>query len=414
MKGVIIGSYVFIVALLIVSIMVSGCVSDNKPKILNDANFNQNAFDSLVKGNNEFGFKLYSQLSKTDNQFFSPYSITFAFGVLGEASNGKTKEELDNLFGYPSLELRKTSFANFYNIINNNSSEYKLNTVNALWVNNNFSLLQEYVNTVEQYYGAKLDNIDFSDAEKASDIINKWVEDQTNNKIQDIISKDFISAETRIVIANAIYFKGKWDIAFKEKYTEEKDFTNDSGKVSKVNMMQLFEERFRYYDDNYLQAIELPYKGNDLSMIVVLPRKDLNSLIGFDNNYFNTIIDGLGNETVDLYLPKFKLEVTYNNLKDNLGQLGLKEVFTDKADLSGFTGERNLYVSDVIHKAFVEVNEEGTEAAAATVIGVKMTSSIELPEEPKVFNANHPFMFYIIDNKTKTILFFGSIVEPKE
>lgn len=405
-------SYVFIVALLIGTIAFSGCVSDDKPKVLEDLNFNQGAFDQLVKGNNDFGFKLYAELPKTQNQFFSPYSITSAFGVLGEASNAKTKEELDNLFGFPSLELRKASFANFYNMINNNSSEYKLNTANALWVKKDFVLLSEYVNNADKYYGAKLENIDFSDSEKASNIINKWVEDQTNNKIKNIISKDFIDSYTRIVIANAIYFKGKWLNSFKESNTEEKDFTNDFGKVSKIKMMQLFEEKFRYYDDNYLQAIELPYKGDNLSMLVVLPRKDLNSMNNFNNSDFNNVLNGLSQETVDLYLPKFKLEVTYNNLKDQLNSLGLKEVFTDSADLSGFTGERNLYVSDVIHKAFVEVNEEGTEAAAATVIGVKMTS-IEMPEEPKVFNANHPFMFYIIDNKTRTILFFGSIVDPK-
>ncbi len=405
---------VFFSIMLSLVLVLSGCISsdtNNNPIIVDDSNFSQSGLDQVINGNNEFGFNLHKELPKTENQFFSPYSITAAFAVLSEASKNNTKKELDIVFGYPSLEIRQPAFAHIYKTINTNNSEYKLSTANAIWANNNFSLLPEYINNAEKYYGAKLDNLDFNNADNAVKVINTWVENQTNNKIKDIISKDFINDSTRIVIANAIYFKGKWLVAFKEKNTEEKDFTNDFDQISKVDMMSLYTEKFNYFEDSQLQAIELPYKGEELSMIVVLPKTDLNSLNGFDNAKFNSVLDSLSSETVDLFLPKFKLETTYNELKDKLENLGLKEVFTDSADLSGFTGIKNLFVSKVIHKAFVEVNEEGTEAAAATVIGVEMTSYI--PEKPKVFNANHPFMFFIIDNKTRNILFMGQIVEPK-
>ncbi|PIU22405.1 MAG: hypothetical protein COT14_01465 [Candidatus Diapherotrites archaeon CG08_land_8_20_14_0_20_30_16] len=382
--------------------------------VIDDLNLNPDALTSVVKGNNNFVFNFYKELSKTENQFFSPYSIFSAFAILAEASKGNTQKELDTVFGYPSLEIRRPAFANIYKTINGANKDYKLSTANALWVNNNFTLLPEYINNAEKYYGAKLENIDFSNVDNAVKVINTWVENQTNNKIKDIISKDFISDATRIVIANAIYFKGKWLIAFEEKNTKEKEFTNDFGQKLNANMMSLYDERFNYFEDSQLQAIELPYKGYDLSAIVVLPKKDLESLNGFDNTKFNNILNSLSNEKVNLFLPKFKLEITYNKIKEQLGDLGLKEVFTDSADLSGFTGIRNLFVSNVVHKAFVEVNEEGTEAAAATVIGVGITSK-PIDEEPiKVFNANHPFMFFIINNETKEILFMGSIVDLKE
>jgi len=382
--------------------------------VIDDLNLNPDALTSVVKGNNNFVFNFYKELSKTENQFFSPYSIFSAFAILAEASKGNTQKELDTVFGYPSLEIRRPAFANTYKTINGANKDYKLSTANALWVNNNFTLLPEYINNAEKYYGAKLENIDFSNVDNAVKVINTWVENQTNNKIKDIISKDFISDATRIVIANAIYFKGKWLIAFEEKNTKEKEFTNDFGQKLNANMMSLYDERFNYFEDSQLQAIELPYKGYDLSAIVVLPKKDLESLNGFDNTKFNNILNSLSNEKVNLFLPKFKLEITYNKIKEQLGDLGLKEVFTDSADLSGFTSIRNLFVSNVVHKAFVEVNEEGTEAAAATVIGVGITSK-PIDEEPiKVFNANHPFMFFIINNETKEILFMGSIVDLKE
>ncbi len=377
-----------------------------------DYNLSSDSLSSVITGNNEFGFKLYKELSKTENQFYSPYSITDAFAILSEASKENTKKELDDVFGYPSLEIRRPAFANIYNSYNSDNNEYKLSTANAIWVNNNFSLLPEYIGNAKKYYGANLDNLDFSNVDGAVKIINTWVENQTNGKIKDIISKDFIDSSTRIVIANAIYFKGSWLLAFKPENTEEKDFNNDFGITSKVNYMSIFDERFNYFEDSKLQAIELPYKGNQLSMIVVLPKTDLNSLNDFDNNKLNTVLSNMNFEKVDLYLPKFKLEVTYNNLKNQLIDLGLKDVFTDKADLSGFTGNKNLFVSDVIHKAFIEVNEEGTEAAAATVIGVVATAMPINPQEPKVFDANHPFMFYIIDKETRNILFMGQLVNP--
>jgi len=409
MKAIIITGILFFILGLMLTF--SGCVMPN-PEDNKDYNALVNNIDTIVQGNNEFAFNLYNQLPKTENQFFSPYSISSAFAILTEASKGNTKKELDFVFGFPDNALLRPGYSSIYKQLNKDSSEYQLSTANALWVNKDFKLFESYVNNVTTVYGAKLENIDFSDADNATKVINNWVEDKTNNKIQNILQPGFINSDTRIIIANAIYFKGKWVNAFKEKYTEEKDFTKDDGTNIKVNMMQLFEEKFRYYEDDSLQAIELPYKGNDLSMIVILPKSGLNSIPSFSNKDYNNILNGLGQETVDLYLPKFKLEITYNKLKSQLENLGLKETFTTDADLSGFTGNKDLFVSDVLHKAFVEVKEEGTEAAAATVIGVA-TSAMPIDGlEIKEFNANHPFMFLIVQNKTKNILFLGSIVEP--
>lgn len=246
--------------------------------------------------------------------------------------------------------------------------------------------------------------------EKARNEINKWVEDRTNQKIKELIQKGDLTSLTRLVLVNAIYFKGKWKYTFNKKETKEIPFFVDEKRTSKVPMMHQVND-FNYYEDKDLQAIELPYSGDELSMIVILPKERTLSKLEKNLNYtlLDKISTNMAKEKIEVYFPKFKIEKRYI-LNEPLIKLGMSDAFDDMlADFSGMTGSRDLYISKVIHQSFIEVNEEGTEAAAATAV-IMSGKSISLG--PKIFKADHPFLFFIIHKPTNTILFMGRFIEP--
>lgn len=371
---------------------------------------------TIAKGNNLFGFKLYQILTINEkgNIFISPYSISSALAMTYAGARGNTKKQMSKVlhFNLPDDELH-FAFSKLNSIFNTPKSDFQLAIANSLWGQINYPFQEDFLYLVKKYYSAGFNLVDFVDEvnrEKVRNEINKWVEDRTNKKIRELIHKEDLNSLTRLVLVNAIYFKGKWKYTFDKDETKELPFFLNENKTSKVFMMHQINE-FNYYEDQDLQAIELPYSGNELSMMIILPRDKNLSKIEKNLNYdmLDNISRSMEKEKVDLYLPKFKIEERYI-LNEALIKLGMTDAFSDMlADFSGMTGDRDLYISKVIHQSFIEVNEEGTEAAAATAV---IMSGKGIGLGPKVFKADHPFLFFIIHKTTNTILFMGRFIEP--
>jgi len=331
-----------------------------------------------------------------------------------EGARGKTAEEMRSVLHIPEdPDARRPNFASIYNDINKKDKPYKLSTANALWAQKDYRFLEEYTQCVEKYFGGKVTNLDFAGAsEQSRQTINKWVEDQTNNKIKDLIPPGLLNAYTRLVLTNAIYFKGTWVKQFDEKDTREEDFTTSSGKTTKVPMMRLTGQdvRFKYAKIDEMQVLEMPYSGDELSMLIILPKAE--DLAGVEESLSLEVLadwqDMLYEQRVDIFIPKFKFETKYF-IAEDLKEMGMPTAFGSTADFSGMDGTKALFIQNVVHQAFVEVNEEGTEAAAATGVVMGITSA--RPITP-VFRADHPFIFMIINNSTGNILFMGRVSDP--
>lgn len=384
----------------------------------------QESAESVAEANSLFAFDLYETLANDPanddaNLFFSPFSISSALAVTYEGARGATADEIRSVFYFPqdSTVLRE-GFREIDAGLNSGDAAYTLRTANALWAEETYAFLPEYVSTAGEYYGAEVTNLDFIDRPDASRVtINDWVEEQTNDKIQDLLPAGSITADTRLVITNAIYFYGDWVKQFDKNKTEEADFMTSSGETVTVEMMQRTDAHlvFGYAETDTLQVLSMPYEGDDgkqLSMLVILPKdNDLpaaESVLGEEG--LATLKGRLAETRVDVYFPKFTLETEYS-LSGTLASMGMPTAFTLSADFSGMDGTTDLYISDVVHKAFVDVNEEGTEAAAATAVIAGMGMS-PVTETIPVFRADHPFVFLIQDEETGSILFMGRIADP--
>jgi len=371
---------------------------------------------TITKGNNIFGLDLYQILTAKEdgNIFISPYSISSALAMTYAGANGNTKKQMAEVlyFNLPDNELH-SAFSKLNSIFNAPKNDFQLAIANSLWGQINYPFREDFIELVKKYYSAGFNLVDFVNdlnREKARNEINKWVEDRTNQKIKELIQKGDLTSLTRLVLVNAIYFKGKWKYTFNKKETKEIPFFVDEKRTSKVPMMHQVND-FNYYEDKDLQAIELPYSGDELSMIVILPKERTLSKLEKNLNYtlLDKISTNMAKEKIEVYFPKFKIEKRYI-LNEPLIKLGMSDAFDDMlADFSGMTGSRDLYISKVIHQSFIEVNEEGTEAAAATAV-IMSGKSISLG--PKIFKADHPFLFFIIHKPTNTILFMGRFIEP--
>jgi serpin B len=402
--------------LLSLIIFVIGCSKTTTIKV-DDTGATAENMKQVIDANNQFAFDLYSKYKASDkNIFFSPYSISTAISMVYEGANGQTAEEIQKVFHMPKDgATRRPAFAGIYNELNKQDKEYQLSTANALWAQKDYVFLNDYLTNVEKYYGGKATNLDFVAAsEKSRETINTWVEDQTNNKIKDLIPSSGITPLTRLVITNAIYFKGKWVWEFDKSKTKETDFRISPTQTVKVQMMTLTgnKAKFNYAEDNLSQTIELPYNGKDISMYIILPQKD--DLNGFEKNFtlekYSMMLNQMHETKIPVYIPRFKIETKYFMAND-LIEMGMPTAFdAAKADFSGMTGKNDVYIGSVIHQAYVDVNEEGTEAAAAT--GVAITSASFGPST--IFYADHPFIFTIQNKKTGEILFIGRVINPNE
>ena len=371
---------------------------------------------------NQFCFDFFKKLSEDEtndpNIFYSPYSVFTALAMTYEGARNNTAVEMENVL---HVEQSNDSFHQYmqslYNYLNNND-EYNVSTANALWPDVGFTLLDEFVDILETYYGGKASEVEYGNPEEAARIINEWVENQTNNLIKDLVPASAIdSVLTKLILTNAIYFKGIWQVQFDEVNTTDRDFTLSSADTVQVETMKLTgtDDKFNYTETGDLQILELPYTGGDISMMILLPREgvELSDVISSLNREdYISWIDEMYETKADIYLPKFKFETSYT-LNDYLEALGMEKAFTYEADFSGIDGTKNLFISSVLHKAFVEVNEEGTEAAAATAVIMNLKAvSPDEPPERITFDCNHPFIFTIHHKETGTILFMGTVDDP--
>jgi serpin B len=362
---------------------------------------------------NTFAVNLYQHLAiKGENLFFSPYSASCALGMTWEAARGRTADEIAAGLGMPGDKLRET-FSTLNSRLNGMSGSNQLTVANGLWIDQAFPIRHEFVQMLRQDFSAAVFTPDFRhQREAARQQINDWAADKTQDRIQNLIPPGAIDPSTRAVLGNAIYFKGVWDMPFKKAATREQPFTTNDGKKIQVPMMERRLHACGFFEQPDFQALELAYAGEELSMVVLLPR-DPAGLPALEKQLTPEHLDGwltaLRPEEVDVYLPRFKLETGFQ-LNQALEAMGIRLAFTDAADLSGMEdpGDGKLKISAMFQKAFVEVNEEGTEAAAATGV-IAAPTAVVRRAPPPIFRADHPFLFLIRERKTNTILFMGRL-----
>ncbi|MCD6493517.1 MAG: serpin family protein, partial [Archaeoglobaceae archaeon] len=378
----------------------------------------------FTEANNQFALDLYLKLSNNKgNIFFSPYSISSALAMVYEGAKNETAEEIKNVFHFPDNKtILRNSFEELYLEINNDSDKkYELHTANTLWIQNDFKILEEYISVIKRYYHGEARNLNFkSDPEGSRKIINEWVYEQTNHTIEELIPPSSIDESTRLVITNAIYFNGKWASSFDKSNTRLDDFWIGPNRSIKVPMMRQT-NYFNYAEFKNMQVLEMPYAGNKLSMIILLPKgrnesslKDVEKSLTM--NKIKTIRTNLWKQKVEVIIPKLKFVKDYG-LKKTFFEMGISKAFSPFfADFSGITGDRSLYISKILHKAFIDVNEEGTEASAATAVILPVLigpGKISMPP-PILFKADHPFVFIIQDKTSGAILFIGRVSNPTE
>jgi serpin B len=371
----------------------------------------------VVEGNNAFAVALYHQLShQAGNLFFSPESISTALAMAYAGARGNTASEMAKAlhFTLPPGQLHPAMGA-LLRDLNAAHSDYQLNVANALWAQQGYTFLDQFLDLLKGDYGAGLQQVDFKGApEAARSTINQWVEQKTQDKIKDLLAPGAVRPDTRLVLTNAIYFKGNWQTQFDKAQTRNEDFYLSQTKSAAAPLMHR-EGSFGYFDGGTFQVLEIPYKSNALSLIVVLP-KERSGLPGLEDSMTASNMQQWLSQVapvpkVIVTIPKFKSTQEFE-LSTALRALGMPQAFGADADFSGMTGKRDFAISAVIHKAFVDVNEEGTEAAAATAVTMRALA-MRAPGPPSpVFRADHPFIFFIRDNGSRSILFMGRMTDP--
>ena len=379
---------------------------------------------ALRKGNAEFSLKMYKELStEQGNLVYSPYSISQALALTYAGARGNTELEIRNALQFllPQNQLHNT-FGMLQKQLGDRMKapataggdpDFILKSANVLWTASDFKLKKEFVDLVTSNYGAGIKTENFAqDAEGARERINKWVSDQTQQKIPGLFGQGQITADSRMVLANAVYFKGTWAHKFSQGFTGDADFTLNNGNIVQAKTMRLaLPTRLPYLQGENFSAVSLPYKAPGFSMIVVMP--NAKSFASFENTLnlelLQTITTGLAPQMVNLSLPKFKFE-TSKGLVTPLTNLGMTDAFSDRADFSGIAEDESVRVSAVVHKALIAVDENGTEAAAATGVKFSPTSIITPYVEMKV---DKPFFFVIRDENSGALLFAGRVQDPR-
>ncbi len=373
---------------------------------------------AVVSGNNRFAVDLYKELagSSTENLFLSPYSISTALAMTYAGARGNTSTQMADAlhFSLPP-ETFHPAMGGVIGQINDPAREgYTLNVANRLWGQRGYPFLTEFLGTVEEHYQAGLEELDFiTQPEPSRETINQWVADQTNDKIQNLLPQGSVTPDTRLVLTNAIYFLGDWQYQFDPESTADEPFYVAPGQSITLPMMhQTADLRYAAYDG--VQVLELPYNDEELSFVALLP-DEIDGLSAFEAaltpEALEGYLNGLAVRNVAVSMPRFEMTSKFG-LRDTLTAMGMVDAFDPlAADFSGINGERDLFISSVIHEAFIQLDETGTEAAAATgvVVGVTSVDPDPIPE----FRADHPFCFLIRDNLTESILFLGRVVEPE-
>ena len=372
----------------------------------------------VVEGNNKFALDLYSQVKQKDgNLFLSPFSISTALAMTYAGARGNTETQMaETLHVSLSQERLHSAFLMLMEGLQVDLARggYELSIANALWGQEGYKFHEAFIDITKNYYGAGFKEVDFvKNTELTRQTINRWIEGKTKDKIKELIKPGILTELTRLVLTNAIYFKGRWMSQFKKESTKPEPFQLVSGDKAQVPMMNQAKE-FNYSENETVQILEMPYEGDKLSMVIFLPKekkgiRELENLLKAEN--LKDWLSTLRKREVIVSLPRFKMTSEFL-LNEALKSLGMADAFDMKlADFSGMTPDPvGLYIYKVIHKAFVDVNEEGTEAAAATVVVMTPTG---MPEPKPVFRADHPFIFVIRDIRSGSILFIGRVMDPR-
>ena len=390
-----------------------------KPRLTSPAVENAD-LTTMVDGNTVFTLDLYQELKGEEgNIFYSPYSLSVALSMTYAGARGETEQQMAEALSFylsqdqlhPAFNYLDQELAGRGEGAQGKDEEgFRLNIVNDIWGQKNFTFLSDFLDTLAENYGAGLRILDFINAPEESRItINDYISEQTEEKIKDLIPEGVIDVMTRLVLTNAIYFNAAWEYPFSEDMTSDGVFhLLDGGEVTVPMMSQ--GESLGYTEGDDYQAVELKYDGEELSMVILLPDSGQfeNFEMSLDAGLLNDIIDNLENKPVELTLPKWEYESSFM-MKETLQAMGMPIAFTEAADFSGMTGNRDLYIADVVHKAFVSVDEAGTEAAAASAVIMKLTA---MPTDVATVTVDRPFIFLIRDIETGAILFFGRVVNP--
>jgi serpin B len=375
----------------------------------------------LVSGNSAFAFDLYRYLTegKDGNVFYSPYSISLALAMTYAGARGETEQQMaDTLhFALPQDQLHPAF--NWLDLELASRGEgakgkdgegFQLHIANTTWGQENYAFLPEYLDTLAVNYGAGMQLLDFAgDPEGSREVINDWVSDQTEERIQDLIPPGVIDSLTRLVLTNAIYFNAAWAEAFEENQTRDGGFHLPDGSQVTVPMMT-HTASYGYAEGTRYQAIELLYDGGELSMVILLPAEGEFEALedSLDAEKVNALASELVHQEVALTMPKFEIESDFS-LIEALAEMGMPIAFSSGADFSGMDGTQELFIGEVLHKSFITVDEAGTEAAAATAVEMQLKGA---PMEPIEVVIDRPFVFFIRDIETGTILFVGRVVDP--
>lgn len=365
----------------------------------------------------EFAFDFYKNIAegKAENLVFSPFSISPAVGMVTLGARGETRQQISNVFHYDlNNEQYHAQMGKIQkDIAKKTGATVEINITNRVWLEKTYSVSRQYKRQLRKLYGAKVQPSDFINAPTPSrHKINSTIESDTKNYIKDLLPDGSITNLTRLVLTNAIYFKGKWEVNIDPKDTHDREFTLSSGKRIQCPTM-FVKNNFKTFDGKDFRALQMNYKGGNLSLLIMLPNEDVR-IADFEKNLnynlYKTTVEGLAdNGEMKLSLPKFRIN-TGVQLKDELCKMGMPIAFSNGADFTGITAKNDLKISDIYHKAFIEVSEEGTTAAAATAVVMVMKSAF-VPQN--IFDVNRPFVYILMDNSTQTILFMGKVEKPE-
>ncbi len=368
--------------------------------------------ESMLQADNAFGFDIFRKVvenSSTANEFVSPTSIAMALAMTYNGARGETKRAMEEALYKQGLTTEEinSGYKSLLNALKSIDERVILEIANSIWYDDQkITVLQSFIDENQDVYNAEIQKLDFNSA-AAVDIINGWVEDKTHGKIPTII--ETIPEDMVMYLINAIYFNGKWTRKFDKAQTADGLFYPQEGSGVTVKFMKQT-QKFQAAEKELFRIVELPYGRGNFAMVVVLPEadktiQDIMPLLTSEN--WNAWMSDMHEKSVDLQLPRFTYSYK-NKLNDELSGLGMGVAFSDMADFSGITGEPNLRISEVIHKSFVKVDEEGTEAAAVTSVGIELTS---VPDNV-LFHVNRPFIFAIREKTTGTVLFLGKVSNP--
>jgi serine protease inhibitor len=368
----------------------------------------------LIESDNSFGLELFKEIIAEDqggNVFISPLSVAMALAMTLNGADAETREAMEATLELSGLSVEEIneSYKHLIQVLQGLDPEVRFQLANSIWYRLGFDFEQDFIDLNKTYFDAEVTGLDFTDPETVA-VINAWVDENTNGKIEEIV--DQIDPNVVMYLINAIYFKGTWTYQFDEEDTKDDLFNLPDGSQTSCKMMSV-QGDFQYFDNSDFQIIDLPYGNGDFSMTVLLPKpgKDVDELIaGLNQESWDQWMNSLSQEAVDLELPRFGLEYEMT-LNDALTALGMGIAFTPEADFSNMLKSHDLWIDEVKHKTFVEVNEEGTEAAAVTSVSMALTSA---GSEPQLIpmRCDRPFLFLIQEHDSQTMLFVGKIVEP--